>query len=481
MYAGRTIIGSILGIMITLTCGVAPAQDLLVADTIRLATVEESLYGPDQYTNPMPVYLFNDEVLESIVIPLLIDGYSGWATFDSVSYVGSRLEDPLILDQREAFVFATDTFSVASLVLRFESVSGALLPPGAGQLCEIWFTPRFGGEVALDSLPDSPYGGLRLTGSSLTAFTPQFHPGVISIACNYMIGDLRTDGYIRADDLLGFFKGCLGCFWYDLDDPSCMADLNCDRHVDSRDGCRLVEYYFHGHDTICSCGTYTPALYNDPGIPDTIWVTEDTLYVGFEQTIEIGITNDEPITAVAIALEWDGDAILQWLYYDIWTPIGNYLGLTSYECYANDLINPDTLYMASFACMADNPVQPGSAAVSNYPVTPLTPGTATFRIVRYWTGPETMFVTEAEEAILPVMGGGHITVVYLCGDANNDMQLNVGDAVFLINFIFKEGQAPNLECLADVNDDGIINVGDAVYMINFIFKQGMPPVENCCP
>ncbi len=70
--------------------------------------------------------------------------------------------------------------------------------------------------------------------------------------------------------------------------------------------------------------------------------------------------------------------------------------------------------------------------------------------------------------------------VYVCGDANGDGSVNVGDAVFLINFVFSGGPAPDPECTGEANGDGTLNVGDAVYLINYIFKGGPAPVEPCC-
>jgi hypothetical protein len=69
----------------------------------------------------------------------------------------------------------------------------------------------------------------------------------------------------------------------------------------------------------------------------------------------------------------------------------------------------------------------------------------------------------------------------LCGDANSDEQVNVGDAVFIINYVFQGGQAPDPVCAGDANGDGDSNVGDAVYLINYIFNGGPPPNEDCCP
>lgn len=57
------------------------------------------------------------------------------------------------------------------------------------------------------------------------------------------------------------------------------------------------------------------------------------------------------------------------------------------------------------------------------------------------------------------------------GDANMDGFTNIGDAVYLINFIFREGPEPESQSAADVNNDCTVNVGDAVVIIGFIFKQ----------
>jgi bacillolysin len=67
---------------------------------------------------------------------------------------------------------------------------------------------------------------------------------------------------------------------------------------------------------------------------------------------------------------------------------------------------------------------------------------------------------------------------YVCGDANGDETVSVGDAVFLINHVFNQGPAAQPPEAGDANCDGSVNVGDAVYLINLVFKGGPPP---CCP
>lgn len=74
-----------------------------------------------------------------------------------------------------------------------------------------------------------------------------------------------------------------------------------------------------------------------------------------------------------------------------------------------------------------------------------------------------------------------LVAAYICGDANGDAMVNVGDAVYLIAYIFSGGQAPEPVCRGDANSDDNTNVGDAVYLISYIFSGGPPPVEGCCP
>ena len=67
----------------------------------------------------------------------------------------------------------------------------------------------------------------------------------------------------------------------------------------------------------------------------------------------------------------------------------------------------------------------------------------------------------------------------IAGDANHDGAANVGDAVFLINYVFKGGPEPFYLNEGDANFDCAANVGDAVYLINYVFKGGPGPQCGC--
>jgi hypothetical protein len=73
----------------------------------------------------------------------------------------------------------------------------------------------------------------------------------------------------------------------------------------------------------------------------------------------------------------------------------------------------------------------------------------------------------------------NLVPAYICGDANNDDQVNVGDAVYIISYVFKGGPAPVPVEAGDANCDDQSNVGDAVYLINYVFKGGAEPCAEC--
>jgi outer membrane protein assembly factor BamB len=81
-------------------------------------------------------------------------------------------------------------------------------------------------------------------------------------------------------------------------------------------------------------------------------------------------------------------------------------------------------------------------------------------------------------------GGGpaydYATIKYvqadaLRGDANGDGVINSTDVVYLINYLFIGGPAPEPWQAGDANCDGAINSSDAVYLINYLFIGGPPP------
>ena len=70
-----------------------------------------------------------------------------------------------------------------------------------------------------------------------------------------------------------------------------------------------------------------------------------------------------------------------------------------------------------------------------------------------------------------------------CGDTNASGQIDITDAVYLINYIFAGGPAPQDDGAGDFNCSSQTDIVDAVFMINYIFASGPAPCSgiDCGP
>jgi hypothetical protein len=72
-----------------------------------------------------------------------------------------------------------------------------------------------------------------------------------------------------------------------------------------------------------------------------------------------------------------------------------------------------------------------------------------------------------------------LTPQYSCGDVDSDESVTIADVVFLVDYIFMGGAAPQPISLADVDCSGSINIADVVYLIGYIFSGGPAPCDGC--
>ncbi len=77
---------------------------------------------------------------------------------------------------------------------------------------------------------------------------------------------------------------------------------------------------------------------------------------------------------------------------------------------------------------------------------------------------------------------------YTAGDANGDGNVNIGDAVYINNFVFHPSECienPPIGCppdpyeAGDANCDEMVNIGDGVFLLTYIFRDG--PSPGCDP
>lgn len=66
---------------------------------------------------------------------------------------------------------------------------------------------------------------------------------------------------------------------------------------------------------------------------------------------------------------------------------------------------------------------------------------------------------------------------FICGDCDNSKTINIADAVYIVNYIFSGGPAPQPYEAGDVDCSASVNIADAVYLIFYLFLLGRRPVR----
>ena len=112
------------------------------------------------------------------------------------------------------------------------------------------------------------------------------------------------------------------------------------------------------------------------------------------------------------------------------------------------------------------------------------PDSATERTVQIYLSPGSYVINTNGDPIPVRYHRGELMVWWsVPGDANNDSLVDVGDLVFITNFLYHEGPEPCVCEAADCNGDCLISVSDVVYLINYLYKGGTTPNPGCvsCP
>ncbi len=85
----------------------------------------------------------------------------------------------------------------------------------------------------------------------------------------------------------------------------------------------------------------------------------------------------------------------------------------------------------------------------------------------------------------PILGEGEVTIGepdFICGDANDDENVNLLDVLFLIDYLYgnPQGPTPSPPESGDVNNgDGKINLLDILWLISYLYGSPQGPAPSC--
>ena len=75
-----------------------------------------------------------------------------------------------------------------------------------------------------------------------------------------------------------------------------------------------------------------------------------------------------------------------------------------------------------------------------------------------------------------VVQAGYVHASFVMrGDASGDGTIDVGDVLYLVNYLFLGTSAPCPMEAGDATCDGIVDVADALFIINYLFLGTSPP------
>jgi hypothetical protein len=64
------------------------------------------------------------------------------------------------------------------------------------------------------------------------------------------------------------------------------------------------------------------------------------------------------------------------------------------------------------------------------------------------------------------------------GDVNNSGHVDIIDAVYLLNYLFRKGPEPHTPDRGDLNSDGGLNISDVIFIVKYTF-QTLSPTPSC--
>jgi len=235
---------------------------------------------------------------------------------------------------------------------------------------------------------------------------------------------------------------------------------------------------------------------DDPGFRDTVKVVcrqVDEFIEGDSIGIDIQVFNDEALGAFSLGFQWTG-------YYNSISfssaklnPALSSLGfipLVNTQSLANNIIglgainlgigyiapssSPTTLYTVYFRFNS------GATADRIDIDSTFFPPYGPFVLARQSGGELCPEYTDCGSTDI-ILGPPELSCEgpYPCGDVDQSKQLNIGDGVYMINYIFGGGPPPDDGSGGDLDCSGRHDLTDVVFLINYIFAGGQKPCLGC--
>lgn len=160
-----------------------------------------------------------------------------------------------------------------------------------------------------------------------------------------------------------------------------------------------------------------------------------------------------------------------WLWYDV----TNY-GVDGIHVEIVNALSgvPDTLDFIGTGGALDSLLNTGNDWLQySYDLSHIPPGTSVR--VRFSFASDNEYTFDGEGFYIDDVRVGPKTLVWLAGDVTGDQVVDLADVIFLINYLYRFGPAPDPPERGDVTQDGELTIADVIYLINYLYKGGPAP------
>ncbi|MCK5127124.1 MAG: VCBS repeat-containing protein [candidate division Zixibacteria bacterium] len=210
-------------------------------------------------------------------------------------------------------------------------------------------------------------------------------------------------------------------------------------------------------------------------LADTLYIPDINPVIGDTIIVPVYLKNAHPLESFVISLSYTGPLSLQYLDFDLIASRADYFlikDLTAISISSKKL----SFNFVAGVSVGNPALEPGDGIILNLKFAPVY--TKSQALIDTTTISQKSTICKADFFdYTPAVSPGSISTM-VCGDANGDGSISVGDAVYIINYVFRGGFPPVPLSSGDANCDYDVNIGDAVYIINFAFRGGPAP---CCP
>ena len=282
-------------------------------------------------------------------------------------------------------------------------------------------------------------------------------------------GDATNDGNLDFDDVYNIFYYLYG--GTQTPDPVPAADVDGYAGVSNHDA-QYLSNYLGGLRTPPYCPPFADSIL--PVFDDVLEICNTLIPAGSGQCrTDFYLNSEKAVEALAIPFTYS--CATSPVTCDSISFIGSQY--SHYELKGYDINNAENTAVVGFVNIDESVPPAGEVKIGSAWFT-VTPSTSEQEIIidttRFSPDGIIVFTTQSKDPFIPT-----IEIIpeipYMCGDVTDDGDVNILDIVFLINYKYKGGPAPEPLESGDVNSDESIDILDIVYIINYKYKNGPEP------